>query len=271
MLLGFSGWMDGGEVSTGTIDWLVKELGAEPFAEIEPESFYIYNFPGSMPVTSLFRPHIKIEDGVITTLELPKSTFFSSRENNLILFSGKEPNFNWSEYAECIFSVASAYGVSRMYFIGSVAGAVPHTREPWLHSTVSDESLKEELEKYGIRFSNYEGPGSFITLLVQLAGRKGLPMASLVAEIPAYVQGRNPAGLEAAIRKLSGLLGLRVSLDELRTVTDEFEERVSDLVKEKSDLADLIEKLESNYDNMLLDTQTGDLKEWLEERGIRWD
>ncbi len=271
MVLGFSGWMDGGEVSTGAIDWLVKELGAETLAEIEPGSFYIYSFPGSMEMTALFRPATKIEDGLITSFELPTNRFYYSEENNLVLLKGKEPNFNWNDYADCIFSVASTCSVSMVYFIGSVAGAVPHTREPWLLSTVSDPALKAELEEQGIRFSNYEGPASFITLLLELAAERGLPMASLVAEIPAYIQGRNPACIEAAVRNLCGLLGLKVSLDELRAVTDDFEERVSKLVQEREDLAGLIGKLERNYDNTLFDTETGDLKDWLHERGIRWD
>ena len=34
LLLGFSGWMDGGEVSTGTVKCLIDKLGAQRFAEI---------------------------------------------------------------------------------------------------------------------------------------------------------------------------------------------------------------------------------------------
>ena len=44
MVMGLSGWMDGGEVSTGTIDCLVTRVGGKAFAEIDPEGFYIYNF-----------------------------------------------------------------------------------------------------------------------------------------------------------------------------------------------------------------------------------
>ena len=39
-------------------------------------------------------------------------------------------------------------------------------------------------------------------------------MAALVAEIPAYVQGRNPKCIEAVTRRLAGILGLQVRLDE---------------------------------------------------------
>ena len=65
MLLGFSGWMNGGDVSTGTVKCFIEKLGAERFANIEPEGFYIYSFPGSMEITALFRPHTKIKDGLI--------------------------------------------------------------------------------------------------------------------------------------------------------------------------------------------------------------
>ena len=46
LVLAFSGWMDGGDVSTGTVQRLVELLSADPIAEIDPEPFYIYNFPG---------------------------------------------------------------------------------------------------------------------------------------------------------------------------------------------------------------------------------
>ena len=36
LLLGLSGWMDGGEVSTGTMKCLIDKLGAVRFAEIVP-------------------------------------------------------------------------------------------------------------------------------------------------------------------------------------------------------------------------------------------
>ena len=41
LILGFSGWMNGGEVSSGTVQGLINKLEAKYFAEIEPEGFYI--------------------------------------------------------------------------------------------------------------------------------------------------------------------------------------------------------------------------------------
>lgn len=56
LVLAFSGWMDGGDVSTGTVERLVNLLEARLFAEIDPEPFYIYNFPGPMEVAHVFSP-----------------------------------------------------------------------------------------------------------------------------------------------------------------------------------------------------------------------
>ena len=59
LVLSFSGWMDGGDVSTGTVQRLVDLLEAPSVADIDPEPYYLYNFPGSMEITALFRPHIE--------------------------------------------------------------------------------------------------------------------------------------------------------------------------------------------------------------------
>jgi len=271
VLLGFSGWMDGGEVSTGTVKYLVNKLDARKFAEIEPEGFYIYNFPGSMEMTALFRPHTKIADGLIRSFEVPTNEFFCYEQSNLILFVGKEPNLQWSDFMDCVFSLCSQFNARMIYFIGSVAGLVPHTREPRLLCSISDPTLKDALQHYGVRFTNYEGPASFITCMTANAARYGLSMVSLVATIPAYVQGNNPKCIEAVTRRLAGILGLHVEIDDLRHISDEFERRLSDAVQEQPELAGSIGKLEQDYDNEIFDTEMGDLKKWLEQKGIRLD
>jgi proteasome assembly chaperone (PAC2) family protein len=271
MVLGFSGWMDGGDVSTGTIRTLVRKLGAEPLAEIDSEDFYILNFPGSMEVSGLFRPHTKIEDGLIQTYRGPSNTFFCGQADRLILFLGKEPNLRWTEYTECLFSLAEQFAVSRIYFVGSVAGLVPHTREPRLYASMSDARLKGELERLGMRFSDYEGPASIVTYLTREATARQVEMVNLVAETPAYVQGRNPRCIESVTRRLAGMLELQIDLEDLRRQSDRLEEHVNRALEKHPDLKERIAQLEEHYDNDVFDTQMTDLKEWLERKGIRLD
>lgn len=271
LLLGLSGWMDGGNVSTGTVKCLIDKLEAEKFAEISPEGFYIYSFPGSMEITALFRPHTKIENGLITSFDIPTNTFFYNEQNDLILFLGKEPNLQWGEFAECIFRLCAEFGVKMIYFIGSVAGLVPHTREPRLFCSASDAELTDTLHHYGVNFTNYKGPASIVTYLTANCSQRHLSVASLVATIPAYVQGDNPKCIEAVTRRLAGILELQVELDDLQITSDEFEKRLSDAVQEQPELASNIRKLEEDYDNEIFNSEMGDLKKWLQQQGIRLD
>ena len=271
MVLGFSGWMDGGDVSTGAVEHLIEALNATDLAEIEPEDFYVYSFPGSMEVSALFRPACKIEQGLVTQYVPPRNVFYACPSERLILFEGKEPHLHWRPFAERIFEVAARFDVRTIYFIGSVGGVTPHSREPRLFCSMSDVAMRAELAALGVRFSDYQGPASFTTYLTACAVGRGVRMVSLVAEIPAYVQGRNPCCIESVVRRLAGMLGLPVSLDTLRAESQAFEEKLTELVAKREDLAELVGKLESDYDSEIFDTQMGDLKCWLEQKGIRLD
>jgi hypothetical protein len=252
LVLGFDGWMDGGDVSTGTVQRLVDLLKAQPLADIEPESFYIYNFPGSMELAGLFRPRIEIEDGFIKTIEMPAATFFCHEAANLVLFLGKEPNLRWSRFADCILEASSAVGVKRMIFVGSFGGSVPHTREPRLHVTCSEVEMLPEMEQFALRRTAYEGPGSFASYLMTRVPEADLRMATLAAEIPGYLQGPNPVCIEAVTRRLAKILRLPLDLAPLRAASTEWELAVTAAIEKDDDMTAKVREMEEAYDNDLL-------------------
>ncbi len=252
LVLAFSGWMDGGDVSTGTVRRLVNLLDAPAIAEIDPEPFYIYNFPGSMEIAAMFRPTVKMKGGVIRELDMPSNTFFCDESANLIFFIGKEPNLRWHDFSDCIFQVAREAGVSRVLFIGSFGGTVPHTREPRMFGSISHRTLRPILQSYGVKPSDYKGPASFSTLLLSDSLRHKIDMLSLVAEIPGYLQGLNPLSIEAVTRRLSKLLNRPVDLDKLREASNEWELQVTEAVEKDAELAETVRKLEEQYDNELI-------------------
>jgi proteasome assembly chaperone (PAC2) family protein len=258
LVLAFSGWMDGGDVSTGTVRRLVDLLAARPVAEIDPEPFYLYSFPGPMELTALFRPEIKVEDGRIVSLEMPASTFYCHEPAKLFLFVGKEPNLRWRAFGDDILELARRAGVRRVLFVGSFGGSVPHTREPRLYITCSDARLLPEMERYGLRRGGYEGPASFSSYLMTRAPSADLEMTSLVVEIPGYLQGRNPMSIEAVTRRLSKILQLPLELEALRAESTEWELEVSRVVGRDKSLAKKIRHLEEAYDNELLRREAGE-------------
>ena len=271
LVMGFSGWMDSGDVSTGTIKVLVERLGARRFAEISAQGFYIYNFPGAMDVASMVRPHCRVQQGLLQAFEFPQNNFYQAANQDLILFRGREPNLAWEEYANCIFSLCAAFDVRTIIFIGSVAGLVPHTRDPWLFCTVSHADMKPPLERYGFRFNDYEGPASITTYLAAAAKDRGIDMVNIVATVPAYIQGGNPKCIDVVVRRLLGMLGIEIHLDDLRATADEFERRLTEVVSEQAELSESVTKLEQDYDNEVFDSEMGDLRQWLHQKGIRLD
>jgi proteasome assembly chaperone (PAC2) family protein len=252
LVLALSGWMDGGDVSTGTVRRLVDLLEAQPFAEIDPEPFYLFHFPGSMELNALFRPHVKIEDGRVVALDMPTNTFYSHAPANLTLFLGKEPHLHWRAFGDAVFELAQQAGLRRILFVGSFGGSVPHTREPRLFVTASDERLLTELEPFALRRTGYEGPGSFTSYLLTRGPSAGLEVASLVAEIPGYLEGRNPLSIEAVTRRLAKILQLPLELQALRAESTKWELEVSRVVEKDKKLTKMVRELEEAYDNELL-------------------
>jgi hypothetical protein len=230
LLLALTGWMDGGDVSTGTVKRLMENRSLAEIARIDPDSFYIFNFPGSMEIASVFRPEVKMKDGLL----------------------GAEPNLRWQTFADAIFVLCKTVNVTRIVFMGSFGGTVPHTREPRMFGSVSHAHLQETLTQNGLRPSDYTGPSSFSTLLVSQAPSHQIEMISFVAEIPGYLTGENPLSIEAVTRRLAKFLNQTVDVDSLRRDSDLWESKVSEAVEKDEDLAGTVKKLEEAYDNELI-------------------
>src|SRR6476620_165853 len=126
LLLALTGWMDGGDVSTGTVKRIMDGRDLTAVGRIKPGGFYIDNFPGSMEISALFRPTVHYEGGLVTSFELQRNDFYADPKANIAFFIGKEPNLNWISFADCIFEVVKRLGVSRIIFMGSFGGTVPH-------------------------------------------------------------------------------------------------------------------------------------------------
>jgi proteasome assembly chaperone (PAC2) family protein len=122
-----------------------------------------------------------------------------------------------------------------------------------------------------VKFSDYEGPASIVTYLTAGCGKRDLNMVSLVATVPAYVQGSNPKCIEAVTRRLAGMLNLQVDLADEQAVSEDFERRLGEVVAKQPELAENIHKLEEDYDNEIFNSEMGDLKNWLQQQGIRLD
>ena len=211
-----------------------------------------------MDLAALFRPGIKIEDGIGQVLDMPANVFYCHEPANLVLFLGKEPNLHWRAFGDCVVAAARRMGVRRVLFVGSFGGTVPHTREPRLYVTCSDAGCCRRWSNTACAAPATKAPARSPAYLMTRAGPADLEMTSLVAEIPGYLQGRNPMSIEAVTRRLAKILRLPLDLGALRAESTEWELEVSRVVAKDKELAKTVRRLEEAYDNELLQREAGD-------------
>ncbi|MFQ5875703.1 MAG: PAC2 family protein, partial [Dehalococcoidia bacterium] len=232
--------------------YLTRKLKAKRFAEIPIDRFHIFQVPGQLSL----RPQIRIEDGILKKHSFPQNQFFyyvnPDADNDLILFLGTEPNLNWEEYADAILSVADDFAVCRIYLLGGVLDKTPHTKEPGVSCACTSEQLKDEMRQYGMQFSNYEGPGRFGTTLLHICQKRGLPMVSVTARATYYPEfniliPHNPKAIRAVVRRLSGLLHLKMDLSDLDREAREFEAKLGFMVSHNPQFLAYVEELEKDF------------------------
>ncbi len=249
LLVGLKGWLNAGEVSTGSIDYLRLKLGARPFASIEPRGFYVYQIPSSSAELTM-RPLVKIKEGIVRKLDLPRNEFFfwkSGAAHDLILFLGVEPNLDWPAYAQAIVEVARQFQAPRIYSLGGIFDQVPHTRQTRIVATVSHPRLKDEFKTFA-RFTDYEGPSSFNTMLVSAAREQGIEMAGISARTPLYIQDLNTKACYDLMTSVITLTGLDIDLSDLREAGVALMEMMDKAFGKNATALEQLKKLEEQFD-----------------------
>jgi proteasome assembly chaperone (PAC2) family protein len=185
MIAGWRQWADAGAISSGLPRYLIERTGAKKIGEIKPESFYLFQIPGAQ---HWLRPEIKLEDGYRKELRPRRNEFYFTNQyrKGLVFFLGEEPHMNVDEYAAALFSAARELNVKRIAVLGGVYASLPYDKERNISCTYSLRRMKSELEKYAVRFSNYEGGVSIGSYLVDRAEREGFEYFTFYGFVPAY-------------------------------------------------------------------------------------
>ena len=252
MVFGISGWVDSGEVATGSVSYLRRKLEAIKFAEMSIARFHVHQVPGQVSLG----PHITIEDGIIKEHRLPQNQFFywvnPRADHDLILFLGTEPNLNWEEYAGAILDVAQEFAVSRIYRLGGVLDNHPYTKEPGVSCICSSPELKAEMQKYAVQFTSYKGPSTFGTTLLYFCQNRGLQMVGMTARATYYpefniVISYNPKAIRALVRRLHHLLGLNLDLSDLDKEVDDLKGKLTFIASQNAEFDAYIKQLEKEF------------------------
>jgi proteasome assembly chaperone (PAC2) family protein len=241
LVIGFEGWPNAGEVSSFALQHLVDSLKAKKFASIPTENFY---------QTSSLRPVGVIKEGRLIELKSPGNHFYYVKNvfsNDLILFCGVEPHLRWNVFADLILDLAQRFRVIQIFTLGGTYDYIPHTYPPLVSALFNHEELREKVIQAGLGLTEYSGPISIHTFLLEAAKKRDLKAISLWGHAPQYLQTKNVKVVCSVLKRLIDLTKIEVDLSELENASDYFEQQVNHLVEQDPKLQEVISKLEEVY------------------------
>jgi proteasome assembly chaperone (PAC2) family protein len=191
-----------------------------------------------------------IKEGRLIELRFGGNHFYYSKgrsSRDLILFQGIEPHLRWEDFVEIFLSVAEKYEVPLLITIGGTYDYIPHTYPPLVSGLFNHESLREKILKARIGLTEYTGPISIHTFILEAARKRGLKAVSLWGHAPQYLQAKNVKVAYEVLKKLNDLVEMDVELSELRQAGEYFDQQVNQLVEQDPKLREVISKLEDVY------------------------
>ena len=239
LIMAFAGWNDAAESATGAARYLGQIWPARSFASIDPEEFYHFG---------LSRPYVRFKTGSRSEREIvwPSTEFSLSQpealDRDLIVGVAIEPHLKWRTYCGAVLDLAQRARASLVLTLGALLAEVPHTRPVKLVGGAHDPELSARL---GIRPTRYEGPTGIVGVLNTLCRERGVPTASLWANVPHYISGiENPKASMALVRRVLSLLNAEADLSDLEEAARQFDQNLEEIVSQNGKIAEYVTKLE---------------------------
>ena len=242
----FEGLPDAGLAASLAIRHLVSAFDASELAIQDSDDYYDY---------SELRPISRLTGSQDRVLEWPRGEFWYARHpaadettHDLIFYVVPEPQLRWRAFAAELAEACVEWGVGAAILLASVPADVPHTRSTVLTGWATAPDLRVALNQLGIPFSQYEGPSSVHSAVIEALRMHQVPSASLFGSVPHYLQVPNPAVSAALLEQAARLVGWSFDLDQLRRAGRQLLEQADEAVAERPELAAYLQQLEDQYD-----------------------
>ena len=226
-------WSDGGEISSGLPRYLIDKLNARRIGEMT-QYVNLTCYPFQVAGThDAFRPRVSFQDGLPTT-DMHRDNVFYDAGDGLILFLGEEPWQRIDIYGQAFFEAIKELGVTMTALVEGYNGPSPPEMERNVNCVYSKAEMKEDLEKYGIGFSNYgsdrrAGPTIGMAMVTMAHYQHpDVEMVRLGAMAPMYpflARNNEQVGIQRdhrafydIMRRLKAMFSLGIDLSELQSL-----------------------------------------------------
>jgi hypothetical protein len=123
--------------------------------------------------------------------------------------------------------------------------ATPHTRPIPVTGSSADPALAA---KFGLGRSQYQGPTGIVGVLHDEMRKRGLPLVSLAAAVPHYLNvDENPPATMALLRALRPMLGFSPPLGDLEAECEQFIRRVDEASAGDENIRAYVQTLEEQF------------------------
>jgi proteasome assembly chaperone (PAC2) family protein len=239
LLCALSGWSDAGSAASAALEYLIMKWAPRRFAEMDPGAIY---------VQTENRPIARVVGKGDRRLRWPSLTFYAlpvpHAEHDLLLVLGPEPDLRWRTCTKTIMEFAERLDVAAVVTLGAFLAPVPHAGPVLLSGRSAGGGFKRELDALGLREGTYQGPTSFLTVLLEAAVARTLRAAAIWAASPIYLRGLpNPKLSAALLGAVERVLSVDVGVTELEVAGRDLERRIDEELRARPDLERFVRRL----------------------------
>lgn len=257
MVLALQGLFDAAGAATGAIEHLADVYDAEPFAEIDPETFF--NFLRQ-------RPSVKLDTNGDRTIHWPVTRAHAARTpdgtRDLVLVSGVEPHLRWRTFANTLLELARTTNTEMVITLGAMAGMAPHTRTLGVVGSAANSAIADRL---GLRRPSYQGPTGLVGVLHDCLDAASIPVVSLRVSVPHYVSGSpNAEATRSLLSRFELVTGVHTNHAALDEEAADWRRRIETTVADDAELSAYVRHLEKQIDEAEIMPSGDDLAAELE-------
>jgi proteasome assembly chaperone (PAC2) family protein len=195
------------------------------------------------------RPLMTFDGGQWESYDAPELAVFKLADGAgkpFLLLTGPEPDHEWESFVAATRSLAERLGAGPMITYFGVPMGIPHTRPLGVITHATRPGLVTSKVPLPSRL---QVPASASSLMEFRFGEAGRDAIGLVVQVPHYLsQAAYPTAALTLIDALTEVTGLDLPALELREAADRTNTLINQQVAESTEVAELVQGLESQYD-----------------------
>lgn len=244
LLIALQPWIDVGSVGTMALGFIEQRWDAQEIGKLSrPGNFYDFSRYRPMLFRREGERHVAVPNTFLRFARSPAG-------QGWLFLHALEPHSRGEDYVAAVLGLIRRFGIQQYTLIGSMYAPVPHSRPPVASGGASSQDLRDRLQRAGVRESAYEGPTTILATMPQMASAAGIETASIIIQLPAYIQlERDYCGTVAILDLLSRIYSLDLDLAPLSEEAQRQREAMDESVTQNPQLQAMLAELERVYDS----------------------